>query len=496
MGNLVPISVIPTLPGDIIKTDVQAFVRGMPTIAPIMDKVDIKINHFYVPYRVLWDAWQDFLTMDNTLSNIGEAKPSIPKFTTTSQITSKLGDYLGNQTFGNGSFSLMPFLAYQRIFLDYYAPARWVQYLRTNNTNHPLADLDRQLNFIKRQSAYTVGAGTTTFTDVLAKLRNVGWNHDYFTNALPTPQLFDQVNIPIIRPELPNSDKFLMGIDNGAGTGLTATYLDGDAHWSAAINKAKLGTIRNLRENIALQQFLEKMQVGGGRYKETLNVIWGEDVPNATLQRPEYLGGSTIPLFVNEVEAQGSSNYTEGGTTKTTKLGDLGGKPIAAGKFDDIDFKADEHGLYMCLAHIVPKRTYTDVIEKNLWIIDDVYDLPQPDFETIGDEAVYKWEMVAGQYNQNSNQAIFGYVPRYSNWKTKLDRYSGEFRTTLKHWHLGEDPNTLNQFSEISPEFIECNPREDIFNVSSPDKFLATFDFKVIAKRKLQYAPQTGLTRI
>ena len=68
MGELIPISCIPTLPGDTLNIDVEAFIRGMPTIAPIVDKVDLKINHFYVPYRVLWDRWTEFITQRNNQS--------------------------------------------------------------------------------------------------------------------------------------------------------------------------------------------------------------------------------------------------------------------------------------------------------------------------------------------------------------------------------------------------------------------------------------------
>ena len=65
MGQIVPIACIPTLPGDKVNVDVDAFIRGMPTIAPIMDKVDIKINHFYVPYRVLWSRFEEFISQSD-----------------------------------------------------------------------------------------------------------------------------------------------------------------------------------------------------------------------------------------------------------------------------------------------------------------------------------------------------------------------------------------------------------------------------------------------
>ena len=134
MGELIPISVIPTLPGDKFKIDVEAFVRGMPTIAPIIDKVDLKINHFYVPYRVLWDRWKEFITQRDTHSVLGEP---IPKFPTVRCNASEAGnykngrlaDYLGVSPTLNASglvnadISAMPFLTYYRIFIDHYAKA-------------------------------------------------------------------------------------------------------------------------------------------------------------------------------------------------------------------------------------------------------------------------------------------------------------------------------------------------------------------------------------
>ena len=80
MGQIVPIACIPTLPGDKVNVDVDAFIRGMPTIAPIMDKVDIKINHFYVPYRVLWSRFEEFISHSDKHKLRGDEKPTIPVF--------------------------------------------------------------------------------------------------------------------------------------------------------------------------------------------------------------------------------------------------------------------------------------------------------------------------------------------------------------------------------------------------------------------------------
>ena len=238
-----------------------------------------------------------------------------------------------------------------------------------------------------------------------------------------------------------------------------------------------------------MQQFLEKMQYGGGRYIETMKVIWGQDIPDATLQRPEYLGGDVIPLFVNEVESTSETQYA--------KLGDVGGKPVGAGRFEDIEFQVDEFGVYMVLAHVVPKRSYADAMDR-MWLQKDVLDFPLPDFEGIGDQAVYSYEFNGKAWHDdyNNTYGVFGYVPRYSEYKGQLDRFSGELRNTLKHWHLGMTAEDFGNIKEISPEFIECKPREDIFNVNEPDKLLGTFQMNITANRKLSNNPLPGLARL
>ena len=117
-------------------------------------------------------------------------------------------------------------------------------------------------------------------------------------------------------------------------------------------------------------------------------------------------------------------------------------------------------------------------------------DFPNPEFENIGDQAVTMYEL-SGNFSQ---QGIFGYVPRYSEYKSSIDRYSGEMRNSLKHWHLGE---FITAPTTISPAFITCNPRVDIFKVpAEPDKFLGTFKINIDAQRKLQITASPGLNRI
>lgn len=527
MGKLVPIACIPTLPGDKFNIDVSAFIRGMPTIAPIMDKVDIKINHFYVPYRILWDYFPEFISKSDKYLLRGNKPPTIPSLETKGLQTlvynsfkdvkrrptsffrhfketypdkypmGKLANYLGLKSINNTDpakdqtyqdlISLMPILAYNRIFLDYYVPQRWLNYLTTNSSFHWLVRLSKLMDDIKRSSNYSLNSsrlsrsipegdlirffGYDVFSGsfqgpetALLSLKNVYWNQDYFTSALPEPTIFGDVQIP----KLSQSDE-----KNRDGT---AVPVSGEA------------TIRDLRKAISLQHYLETLSQGGGRYLETMELMFGKRLPDDMLQYSEYLGGSVIPLFVNEVEQTAPYESTDG---QKSHLGDLSGKPVGAGDMENIHFEADEYGIYMCMAHIVPKRSYFSMTHR-AWRELDVMEFPNPHFEGIGDQAVYVYEI--GKSVDTEAHKIWGYVPRYAHYKTVLDRFSGEMQDTLSHWHLGE----LAPVGDgVSPETIECRPRTDIFQVpGESDKMICTFNLGIKAVRPLSHNAPLGVNRI
>nr|QJB21225.1 MAG: major capsid protein [Microvirus sp.] len=515
MGKIIPIDVQAVMPGDSFDINVEHFIRTMPTIVPIMDNVDLKVNHFYVPYRILWEKFPEWLVMNDTHSILGEKKPEIPKFLMSPKTTKKIGeslpkypngrlaDYLGLPSVWSGSnwrspeeipdkdfFNMFALLAYHKIVLDWYSPQRWVEYHNFRGDDHSLIQLKKMLEFFKKSSGgkfYNWSANATDcYYNQLFKLRNVNWNNDLFTQALPTPTLFNDVKIPFLNKATVASYDGLVSQYN--------SYYDadiinkeGNVNGVSFDNSEKMATIRELRENIALQHFLETMQQGGGRYMETMKLIWGQDIPDATLQRSEYLGGDVTPIFFNEVESNAG--------TPENALGDVAGKPISGGRGSNINFKADEFGVYLCLAHVVPKRSYSDAIDLKVWKFDEPTDLPMKHFENLGDEVIYSSELIG---SSGIDGQIFGYIPRYSRWKGAIDRYSGELRHTLKHWHLGTTADEIGNYPTISPTFLEAKPRMDIFNVKDgeTDNIFGVFNFDIQVNRGLTYNPQPGLQYI
>ena len=86
-----------------------------------------------------------------------------------------------------------------------------------------------------------------------------------------------------------------------------------------------------------------------------------------------------------------------------------------------------------------------------VWKFDEPTDLPMKHFENLGDEAIYASELIG---SNGMDGQIFGYIPRYSRWKGSIDRYSGELRHTLKHWHLGTTSEEIKNYPTISPVFL------------------------------------------
>lgn len=171
MGTLFPVNVIDVLPGDSIQQVSNVFMRMSPMLAPVMHPIQIRLHHWFVPYRLIWDDFEDFITG-------GPRGVSTPEFPVVKLLKDKhgkntLSDYfrLPVSNGDNVSVSALPYRAYALIWNNFYRDQ----------------DLQDEIPI-----SYESGEDTTAYN-----LQRVSWKKDYFTTARPWTQKGVEVGVPI-----------------------------------------------------------------------------------------------------------------------------------------------------------------------------------------------------------------------------------------------------------------------------------------------------------
>ena len=61
-GQLVPVGLTEVLPGDTFHAATSCLVRFSPLLAPVMHPTHVQLSHWFVPHRLVWDDWEEFIT--------------------------------------------------------------------------------------------------------------------------------------------------------------------------------------------------------------------------------------------------------------------------------------------------------------------------------------------------------------------------------------------------------------------------------------------------
>lgn len=507
MGQLVPFYVQDVLPSDRLRVSATNLIKFAPLIAPILSEVDVYLHFFFVPTRLIWDSWEDFITGSHKGKKLPEdSMPQMPRWIFIRNFVNQaitnplegepsplqhgsLADYLGFQTFKKGTsfdhvnthyyVDQLPFRAYRKIYNDWY---------RDEN----LQD-DRDEDWFSESGDISVNNSNFQEVSYQMRLENRAWRKDYFTSALPFAQKGDDVLIPGGISVNPDSQLFLHGtgglslssgsvptnqyldvtarfndpksgelyVDSGNGK-ISASYqslslLSGSQFNEFANSGASEGTIRELRRAIAAQRFLERRAVGGTRYIEQIRAFFGVKSSDARLQRSQFLGGCKNPVVISQV-LQTSE------TTQSSPLGQPAGNAVSAGGKYIFDHTFEEYGYVIGLISVVPKADYIQGIPK-MYLRRDVYDFYFPQFAKIGEQPIENQELYFDPTSVN-NDKTFGYTPRYAEYRFRNNRVCGDFRDSLKFWTLARD---FDRIQNLNSQFITCDPSTRIFAYENSD---------------------------
>lgn len=449
MGDLVPIMCQEVVPGDKFKVSSELLMRLAPLVSPVMHRVNVFTHFYFVPNRLTYKEWPDFITGGET----GSSVPSFPQLSYSEArrsqfVKGSLADYLGipvpkTGTMLQGSYiSALPFRAYQLIYNEYY---------RDQNLQSKVAVTD----------ASTVTGGEDA---VITVLRKRAWEKDYFTSCLPYAQKGGSVSLPST-----NTVTYKDAKTSGAGANTNGNITNvagnpGAVNTPGGVIKIEniqdistSITITDLRRAARLQEWLEKNARSGSRYVESILAHFGIKSSDQRLQRPEYLGGGKQPVVISEV--------LNTSATATEPQGNMAGHGISVGNTNAFQKEFEEHGYIIAIMSVLPITSYQQGMSR-LWTKFDKFDYFWPEFAHIGEQAVLNSEIyfptteAAGTYNKDS---VFGYQSRYAEYKFNESTVHGDFRDNLAFWTMGR---IFANGPNLNDAFIKSDPTHRVFAVT------------------------------
>lgn len=457
MGYLVPSMVMDCVPGDNVNLNAQALIRYAPMTAPIYHRTNVTFHAWAVPYRILWENWSDYITETKTAGVL----PAFPFITMkadgTNYTVNGLTDYLGVpppqdpvQNERDEKISAMRFAAYQCAVSEFYRDQNLV-----TEINWQLDD------------------GDNTANPDLFLLRKRAWGHDYFTSNLPFAQKGESVQIPvagnapikysndILTPSLTTMSFDAIMTPPGPGFAVDPIVPredQGDVTNNtmyADLSQSNATTVNDLRLAEALQKYLERAARAGTRLVEWIKGMFGVTLPDYTAQRPQYIGGLKTPVQISEV-------LNTAGEAGGLPQGNMSGRGIGVSNGNLGHYTAREHCVIVVLMSIMPETAYQQGLDREWLKVNDPKDFLNPMFARLGEQETFNSEIFAYMDNGLST---FGYLPRYSEYRTLPNRVAGDFRTTQNYWHMGRIFDTQ---PALNQDFIECNPTHRIFADTDP----------------------------
>jgi len=486
MGLLYPVMYEDCIPGDIFSIKNNFVIRFNPSVGLLMHTINVKIYYFFIPYRLIWDEWETFITRGKTGTEI----KNIPLWTPTASTIQKgkLWDALG-----------LPLIQI------------------TNDDSKPHALVKRAYNLVWNTWFRDIDLQNEVDIDVNEDLLRKNWDKDYFTSARPSLQrgippaiplfgnlpfnmiTFNLDTLSLLYPELPftnlnnpsgggyfgyikvgngNPFHYRAGLirDDGNVISTDSNTVNTALNYLFSVDTSGLtgGNVRDLRTVIQLQVWMERNQRAGYRYVDFLRAHFNVSPRDDRLQLPEFLGGFQDVITSSEVfdtSGQGSSPL---GRSVSINQGIMFSN-------DEIKYSVQEHGLILGLLCVYPRSQYIQGVPR-YFLKRNTFDFYFPEMALVGDQEIFNSELYVS--NDSSDRLPFGYQGRYDEYRYREGRVVGNLRDVFSYMHLARIFSTK---PVLNGNFIQCNPRKDFLAVPSETTFFYAVGNIIKAWRPIPY---------
>lgn len=534
--NIKPVYARELVPGTTHDVNVEVFTRLSPLVNPMLGQCRLVNRAFFVPYRTVWRPWTAFITDTKVQHGDMLFRPTkVPTITNDLlvQFLTVYANYGGEDSFD---------------FWGYDGHGEYVR-KRFNNTGQRYYDMFLNLG-------YSINFDTTDTSEysalpLLCMARIVyDWlSNSQYENADVLLKYFELVNndvitIEMLRDIMPllfvlyHSDYFTSAFDNPNGPNITSSNISirgeiregyenevraESVHYGGTPRVLAGGPIDGPYANSQFTQFtldalkfmtdyIKRLQFAGTRAIDRYFAKFGKRLDAAKLERCQYIGKSECNIQISDV----MQTATDGDSGQG--LGDYAGKGIAYGK-GNFKYSTDEFGMFIILSYIEPRTSTVQGVDRSVLHLSKL-DFFTPEFDSLSYQAISQNEFFAdykghpGSFNSFKNQhsyqpgGVFGFTPRYSEYKVSLDKLTGNFRlgslhNSLSPWHLyrmlhnsADWQSNDTDVTLYKHNYDLSKPGDKVYNrvfadsgvVSNVDHFFTLFNFDVTS-----YAPMHEL---
>lgn len=457
------------VPDQDVDIDVVSVFKMNPLYKPLLGSARLNLSAFFVPYRTINVAFNDYITdaphtwSDNTASLVAADRAIAndafiavfkqPAYSTLlTNTTSPYDIWFSNETyprvltdFGRHSMKLLNSLGYKvfpyedetivhnanlllsaaRIYLDWFYPGAYYpidfvitlkSFFENNNSN--------KYNILNNSE------GSTILNGIFHLWYVSYYNQDYFNSAFDEPS---GVNTNLLESTFNIPDPNDLHVNAANKTGFVtngSTGMHNNIHKAAALtagsNTAPLRVTQFGLELLnSISNYLRRHQIAGFRSIDRLLARFGFTNSPEKFNRSVLVSQSSIKIDIGTV----FSNADTSGAGLGNYAGQMSGSSNEPFHFTYKNNSVD-YGALIVVYNPMVDTSYCQG-ERRLNLNLDKLDHWTPEFDGRGMDAIAKSEVIVSPKESDEMGAldlgVFGYTPRYSHYKFGFDTLSGDF---------------------------------------------------------------------